>query len=162
MRRAPVSSADIPAGSGIVLVSVASLDSHCMTVASDLLIRSADTGKAVQGLFVQNPFSKSDFDGYLGHVYAFTLPAGEYAFWIQQSNRFFGYEDPHAGKSFHVVAGETKYVGDFWVRGCGSIQAGFRNQWPAVKSKFAEIYPALDVNAVRIDLIRDSTVNGIR
>jgi hypothetical protein len=160
LRRASVSSASVPRGAGIVLVSVTSLDSHCMVAASDLAIRAANTGKMVSWLFVQNPFTKSDFTGYLGHVYALTLPAGEYAFWIKQSNRFFGYEDPHVGKGFHVVSGQTEYLGDFWIRGCGNIQAGFRNRWPEVKAKFAAVYPSLDLNSVRIDVIRSSTKHG--
>jgi len=132
-----------------------------MTAAADIQIRAADTGKNAGGMFVQNPFVSSDFGNYLGHVRAFTLPAGEYAIWIKQSNQFLRYKDPHAGKSFQVVAGQTRYFGDFWILGCGTIRAGFRDNWAEVKDKFAQVYPGLNLNTVSMDVIaNDAPDNG--
>jgi hypothetical protein len=158
-RREPISSTHIPPGFAVILVSVASEDASCHIAASDLAIRDVDTAKIVKTLFVQNPFVKSDFPDHLGHVYAFSLPPGEYAFWLLQSNQFFRYADGHVDRSFRVASGDLTYLGDFLVRGCGGIQTMFYDNWPNVKGKFTEVYPALDLERVTKSIIQSDRVN---
>lgn len=150
-----VSSEKVPAGSALVLVSDTSFSGTCRGAGKEATIRAVDSGKVMKNLYLQDFLVKSDFGDHWGHVYAFILPAGEYAFWLLNYNPYVMYKDLHAGKSFFVASGETDYLGDLWVRGCRSFVAGFRNNWAASRSTFAQRYPGVNLAVVKMAIVEN-------
>jgi hypothetical protein len=150
-----VSDSQLRDGHGVILVSVANLDAgHCMAAATNLTVRGVGSGKVVQTLLANNPYIKSDFADHTGFVYAFSLDPGVYEFWLTNANPYAYYKNGHVGGSFQVVAGQAKYVGEFWIQGCGAVQTGFRDNWQQVKGTYSQVYPNLTLNSVRTDLVK--------
>ncbi len=155
INREPVTTAQLKSGSAIVMVSTTNLDdAGCIASATDLVLQDAYTHKLIKKLSVNYWAFKSDFSDHFGHVYAIALPPGLYAFRIGAANPYASYGEGHVGLGFRVKAGELKYVGDFWLHGCGSVRTGFRDNWQAVHDAYGKVYPALDLSGVTVDVVK--------
>lgn len=153
--RDPVTTAQLKSGSAVVMISTTNLDdSSCIASATELDLQDAYTHKLIKRLSINYWAFKSDFPDRFSHVYAVALPPGLYAFRIHAANPYATYGDGHVGQGFRLKAGELKYVGDFWLHGCGSVRTGFRNDWQAVSGGFGRVYPGLDLSGVSVDVVK--------
>ncbi len=106
-----------PTGSGVLIVSTGA-PKGCTSFATDLIF--AEFGaemrrKIVGGSWIDNGFAKSDFEGQKGTLSVFILPEGEYQVYpVPVNPSFVAVRMPRA--RITVRAGETVYVGEFFLR----------------------------------------------
>lgn len=107
---------------GVVILSTGA-PSHCVSMATQLLVYDRSTKKRVDGgplIFVDAYVHKSEFASHHGAVNAVLLAPGNYFFAPSIANPYFtGIKVP--GFEFRVNPGETVYVGElFMTRSCST------------------------------------------
>jgi len=147
-RRLLVTSDALKSGKAIAIVST-SANEACRFNAAYLEIvdQRRMSGAAIMQLDTAS--AKSDFSDRLGFFDAFVLQPGDYWLRLRSYNVSLSYRVPNVA-SFHLNAGEIRYVGDLHVAGCGALLVGMGDEWASVRAALPRRFPRLDVAAVTV------------
>ena len=141
-----------------LLIFSTGAEETCTIAATSLIIKKADAqprpGESIGMYQANNPFVKSDFEEQYGKVYTIALEPGDYDFWLMVNNATWRYEDLILTERIRVEAGQIRYIGEFFVLGCGNVYIMLRDQSTRDIEFLQRATPSLDAESVDIDLAR--------
>lgn len=101
-----------------------------------------------------NPYIESDFEGHYAKVYTVVVEPGDYDIWIMVMNAYYTYPDPTVTQPIRVKPGEVKYIGEFFVEGCGKVQIYPRDRKERDLAFVQGIDPAFDPDKVTVEIFK--------
>jgi hypothetical protein len=154
-RRAGVTDAVLSRDKAIVVISTSS-DVACYAGVTYIqLIKVGEQGPEGWGpvgeLSLNNDFVASDFTHRYGQVDAFVVEPGHY---VVTRNillpNIATYAVPQV-REYEIGPGQVRYLGDMHGFACYGTKVLVRDEWQAVKSKFAERFPRVDLGRVIVE-----------
>ena len=147
----------MPADKALLMFS-AGANETCMVAGTSLIIKSADAqarlGESIGMYQANNPFVQSDFEEQYGKVYTIAVAPGDYDFWLLVNNATWRYKDPILTQPIRAKAAQVKYIGEFFLTGCGSVNIKVQDRSKRDIEFLQRSEPSLDAGNVIIDLAR--------